>query len=251
MLGIEIFNDLGLNFLSRWAHVLSGITWIGLLYYFNFVQVPAFAQFEAGTRNEAIDKLASRALWWFRWAALATFGFGLLIGLIPENNQVGDGIFLIKGYFKSPAGIAIAAGMLLGITMFLNVWGVIWRYQKVVIANARNVAAGGEADPAAADAGRRALLASRQNVVFSLPMLFLMVGAAHFFDEAGYDTKSDRAIFWAITAVIWAVLEANCLGLLGGRAQNATNWIYENHKRALATGAVLVVVWYALFELIF
>jgi hypothetical protein len=59
----------GLEFLMRWAHVLAGITWIGLLYYFNFVQVPAFAELDAGARNQAVDKLASRALWWFRWAA--------------------------------------------------------------------------------------------------------------------------------------------------------------------------------------
>jgi uncharacterized membrane protein len=252
MLGLEIFNDPGLNFLTRWAHVLSGITWIGLLYYFNFVQVPAFAKFEAATRNEAIDKLASRALWWFRWAAAATFGFGLLLGLVPEASG-GDGIFTTSGYFKTPPGIAIAAGMLLGITMFLNVWGVIWRNQKKVIANARNVIAGGQADPAAADAGRRAALASRQNTIFSFPMLFFMVGAAHFFNPSIYNTASgsDRAIFWVVTVVVWALFEANCLGLLGGFGQNVTNWIYEDHKRAIGVGLVLVVFWYALFEAIF
>ncbi len=78
--------------------------------------------------------------------------------------------------------------MLLGITMFLNVWGVIWRNQKVVIANARNVLAGGEADPNAAAAGRKAALASRQNTIFSFTMLFFMIGAAHFFVGGGYDT---------------------------------------------------------------
>src|SRR5262249_42901846 len=60
----------GWEFLFRWAHVLAGITWIGLLYYFNFVQVPSFAELDAGARNQAVDKLASRALWWFRWAAV-------------------------------------------------------------------------------------------------------------------------------------------------------------------------------------
>ncbi len=82
-LALDIFDNFGLNFLVRYAHVLAGITWIGLLYYFNFVQVPAFAALDAGARNQAVDKLASRALWWFRWAAVATFLFGLLIGLIP------------------------------------------------------------------------------------------------------------------------------------------------------------------------
>ena len=104
VLGLDIFEEFGLNFLCRWAHVLVGITWIGLLYYFNFVQVPAFAELEPGARNQAIDKLASRALWWFRWAAAATLAFGiLLIGLIPTTDG-GDGAFLTDDYLKSRAG---------------------------------------------------------------------------------------------------------------------------------------------------
>ncbi len=249
MLGIEIFDDLGSNFIARWAHVLSGITWIGLLYYFNFVQVPAFAAFDAGARNEAIDKLASRALWWFRWAAAATFLFGLLLGLIPVSGE-GDGNFMVEGYFKSGSGIAIATGMLLGITMFLNVWLVIWPNQKKVIANARSVAAGGQADPAAADAGRKSGLASRQNTIFSFPMLLFMVGAAHFFGGS-FDTGDDRAIYWIVTLVLFAVLELSALGIIGGRGQNITNWIYEDHKRAIGAGLVLTVIWYALWEIVF
>ena len=249
-LALDIFENYGLNFLARWAHVLAGITWIGLLYYFNFVQVPAFAALDAGARNQAVDKLASRALWWFRWAAAATFLFGLLIGFIPLSSG-GDGTFLTEGYFKTAPGLAIATGMLLGITMFLNVWGVIWRNQKVVIANARNVLAGGEADPNAAAAGRKAALASRQNTIFSFAMLFFMIGAAHFFAGGGFDTAENRGIYWAITGVIWLALELNCLGVIGGTAQNATNWIYEDHKRAIGAGLVLVVVWYALWEIVF
>jgi uncharacterized membrane protein len=249
-LALEIFDNYGLNFLVRWAHVLAGITWIGLLYYFNFVQVPAFAALDAGARNQVVDKLASRALWWFRWAALATFLFGLLIGLIPLSSE-GDGIFLTDGFFKTGEGVAIATGMLLGITMFLNVWGVIWPKQKVVIANARNVLAGGEADPNAAAAGRKALLASRMNTIFSFTMLFFMIGAVHFLDRGGFDTSSDRGIYWAITGILWLVLEASCLGWIGGTGQNLTNWMYEDHKRAIGVGLVLVVVWYALWEIIF
>jgi uncharacterized membrane protein len=250
VLALDIFDNYGLNFLSRYAHVLAGITWIGLLYYFNFVQVPAFAALDAGARNQAVDKLASRALWWFRWAAAATFLFGLLIGLIPISSD-GDGAFLTDGYFKSAPGISISTGMLLGITMFLNVWGVIWRNQKKVIANTRNVLAGGEADPTAADAGRAALLASRMNVIFSLPMLVFMVGTSHFFGTGGYTTQDNRAVYWIITAVLWGVLELNCLGIIGGKGQNVTNWIYEDHKRAIAAGVVLAVVWYALWEILF
>jgi uncharacterized membrane protein len=109
-------------------------------------------------------------------------------------------------YFKSPPGMAIAVGILLALTMFVNVWGVIWRNQKTVIANARNVQAGGEADPAAAEAGRRALLASRQNTIFSLPMLVFMVGTSHFPYDVPVATGSHRAIYWLITIVILAAL---------------------------------------------
>ena len=250
-LAVNIFNrEPGLEFLARWAHVLVGILWIGLLYYFNFVQVPAFAEMDAGARNNAIDKLASRALWWFRWAAAATFGFGVVLLLvIPGSN--GNSELFSSLYWKSPQGLSIATGILLGVTMFLNVWLVIWPAQKKVIANARNVQAGGEADPDAAAAGRRGALASRMNTIFSFPMLFFMVGAAHFFNVS-FITTSDRGIYWGITLVVWAVLELNALGIIGGRAAgNVTNWIYETHIRAISSGLVLVVVWYALWEIIF
>lgn len=244
----------GLEFLFRWAHVVVGIVWIGLLYYFNFVQVPAFAELDAGARNQAIDKLASRALWWFRWAAAATLGFGILI-LLAQKQSDGTGSLLFEGdYWKTAPGVSIATGILLGVTMFANVWLVIWPNQKQVIANARNVLAGGQADPAAAAAGRRAALASRQNAIFSFTMLMFMVGTSHFFGsspEFNVADGGDRALYWIITLVIWLALELNCLGIIGGTAQDVTNWIYEDHKRAIGTGLVLVVVWYLLWVLIF
>ncbi|MEX0664545.1 MAG: urate hydroxylase PuuD [Acidimicrobiia bacterium] len=241
---IQIFEKFGVDFLLRWGHVLVGIAWIGLLYYFNFVQVPAFAELEAGTRNSALDKLASRALWWFRWTAVATLVFGLLLAIHQEFD--GDPQLFSTDYLKTASGLSITTGMLLGITMFLNVWLVIWPNQKKVIANARNVIGGGQADPGAADAGRKALLASRQNAVFSFAMLLFMVGTAHFFGS--FDTSSDRGIYWAITLVLWAGLEANCLF---NRGQNIGTWMYENHKRAIGAALVLSVVWYALWEIVF
>jgi len=247
VLGLDIFENNGLTFIARWVHVLAGITWIGLLYYFNFVQVPAFAELDPGARNSAVDKLASRALWWFRWAAAATLLFGLLIYAVQDT---GDGRLLWEmDYYKSAPGLSIITGMLLGLTMFLNVWLVIWPAQKKVIANARNVLAGGEADATVPDVARKSALASRQNTIFSFPMLLFMLGTGHFFGS--YDTSSDRGIYWAITLVLWLVLELNCLGLLGGRGQNITNWIYEKHTNAIATGVVLTVVWYALWEILF
>src|SRR6185295_1151190 len=118
----------GLAFTSRWLHILVGITWIGLLYYFNLVQVPAFAAMSAGSRTEAIEILAKRALWWFRWAAVATVLTGLMI------------MGFTKDYFdnfgKSPNGLSISTGVLIALIMFVNVWGIIWRNQKIVIASA-------------------------------------------------------------------------------------------------------------------
>ncbi len=249
-LAVDIFNrNPGLQFLARWAHVVVGIVWIGILYYFNFVQTPAFAEMEPGARNSAIDKIASRALWWFRWAAAGTLLTGILI-LLAEVDAKGNANLFSSDYAKSAEGIAIYTGILLAVTMFLNVWLVIWPNQKKVIANARNVQSGGQADPAAADAGRRAALASRQNTIFSIPMLLFMVGTANFF--GAYSTSSGRGGYWAVTGVLWLVLELNCLGILGGRAAgNVTNWIYENHWRAIAVGVVLAAVWYALWEIFF
>ena len=240
---LDIFSKDGFAFLSRWSHVVVGITWIGLLYYFNFVQVPAFAEMEGAARNNAIDKIASRALWWFRWAAVATVVSGLLI--LGFQDQLDD-----MSYFKSAPGMAIATGILLALTMFVNVWGIIWRNQKIVIANARNVQAGGEADPAAAGAGRKALLASRMNTIFSLPMLVFMVGTQHFpYDKVSFEPSgSKRAIYWLIMLVVWIAFELNALGKIGGTAPGGTNIVYDTHKNAIITGgcyALLVLIVYA------
>ncbi|MFN8037440.1 MAG: urate hydroxylase PuuD [Acidimicrobiia bacterium] len=240
---LDIFSKAGFAYLSRWLHVVVGITWIGLLYYFNFVQVPAFAEMEAAARNNAIDKLASRALWWFRWAAAATFATGVLILYFQKNLDDMD-------YFKTGPGIAITTGMLLAITMFFNVWLVIWPNQKVVIANARNVQAGGEADSTAAGKGRKALLASRMNAIFSLPMLVFMVGTSHFpISSSGVDVDK-RWLYWIIVIVIWAVLEANALGYIGGTAPGSTNAMYDTHQNALIAGFVLAGIFVLLYSFV-
>jgi uncharacterized membrane protein len=251
MLGaaIDIFSRGGYAYLSRWLHVVVGITWIGLLYYFNFVQVPAFAEMEAAARNNAIDKLASRALWWFRWAAVATVVTGLLI-LGFQQTATGKSQLTNMDYFKGMQGISIATGILLALTMFVNVWGIIWRNQKVVIANARNVQAGGEADPAAAPAGRLALMASRQNAIFSLPMLIFMVGTAHFPYQQAVASGGKRATYWIITLVIWALFEANALGWIGGTKPGGANAIYDTHKNALITGFVYAAVMLGVYALV-
>ena len=249
---MEIFNtDTGLPVLLRSAHVLAGVAWIGLLYYFNLVQVPAFAAYgdEGKARNISLDKLARRALWWFRWAAVVTLVLGLLI--------IGGTKDYMQDFMNSAGGdighdATIFVGMLLGITMAANVWMVIWKNQKVVLANAANVLAGGEADPAAAGAGRRALLASRQNFIFSFSMLWFMIASGHLYAAGVFNAESGKAWTFVIVAVvIGAILQLNALGKLGGTA--ATNkllWPYESHKNALITGGVLFVVLYILSEIL-
>jgi uncharacterized membrane protein len=247
---VELFSgDYFLNFFMRYLHTLVGIAWIGLLYYFNLVQVPALASYgdKAEARNITLDKLARRALWWFRWAAIMTLGTGILITGQPDYWQN----FFNNG---STAGIghdaAISVGMIYAITMAANVWMIIWKNQHVVLANAVNVLNGGQPDPNAAAAGRRALLASRQNMIFSVSMLWFMVGSAHFYSGAYSGATPSSATQYVIVAVvIGAVLQLNALGKLGGTA--ATNkllWPYESHKNALITSGVLWLVLWLLSE---
>ena len=191
-------SDYLLGFGFRWLHVLVGIAWIGLLYYFNLVQVPGLAAYgdEGKARNITIDKIARRALWWFRWAAIATLATGLLI--TGQENYWQN--FMNGSASGNGHDVAISVGMVLGILMAANVWMIIWKNQRVVLANAANVLGGGEADPNAATAGRKALLASRQNMIFSVSMLWFMVGAAHFYSGAFPDaTQSDVRTYFIIS----------------------------------------------------
>src|SRR3954463_8896440 len=127
-MNFAILSAEGINFVLRWLHIIFGVTWIGLLYYFNFVQGPFFAETDAATKSNAIQKLVPRALWWFRWAALFTFLTGAIY-LMGRGHRDGFGIFATSW------GVAILTGASLGTIMFLNVWLIIWPNQKVVIAS--------------------------------------------------------------------------------------------------------------------
>jgi len=202
------------DFFARWSHILFGITWIGLLYYFNFVQTEYFKEAEDSARVDAFSKLVPRALWYFRWAALLTFLTGLVM----------------LGYRGSASTADIIIGSVLGTLMLLNVWGIIWRNQKIVIASNQAVAAGGEADPAAAEAAPKAALASRTNTLFSIPMLWFMVASAHM--PSGSIMANTQAI--VICCVIIALLEANAIW---GKQYTMTTV-----KGVIASGLVLTVV---------
>ena len=240
---MEIFNDFfepgaAWEVLSRAGHVLSGITWIGLLYYFNFVQTPAFAQLSDGARGEALRKITFRALWWFRWGALLTFLWGLSIIAVQGDET--------EKYFSGVGGTAILTGMLFGITMFLNVWGIIWRHQKVIIGSAETVAAGGEADPRAATLAKPAARASRANTFMSIPMLWFMVFAAHgdaFFGVGGELTDSTVA-YWVLVLVIWAFIEASALGLIGGFDSPFNKLAFDTHRNTIIGGFIALGVIY-------
>jgi uncharacterized membrane protein len=148
-------------FVFRWLHVMSGVMWIGLLWYFNFVQTPSMPKIP-DEQKPAIGKvIAPAALFWFRWAAMATIVTGLILG--GMNGYLVQALTLTKGVH------AIGIGMWLGAIMWFNVWFIIWPNQKkalgIVQVSAEEKAA----------AAKRAGMASRINTMLSIPMLFCMV----------------------------------------------------------------------------
>jgi uncharacterized membrane protein len=157
--------------LLRWAHVISGVCWIGLLYFFNFVNVPFQGKMDGPTKKAVNPELLPRALWWFRWAAMATMIFGLVLFWYVYMRQEG----VMRDAQKKITGRAlyIMIGMTLGLIMWFNVWFVIWPTQKKII---KAVKAG---TPPDAKWGPRALLFSRTNTYLSGPMLLLMLTAPH------------------------------------------------------------------------
>jgi len=219
--------------LLRWLHFLFGITWIGLLYYFNLVQTPFFGETEPAVRSGAIQKLVPRALWWFRWAAMGTVIFGLLYLLMWWGMEL--------GFLMTPWTVAIFTGGLLGIIMWANVWFVIWPKQKIVIGNAAAMAGGAPANPTAAPAGRRAALASRTNTLFSIPMLFFMGAASHYalFNKA---TSGGIAGWLVISLIVIFAVEANALIGSQGATKKPLDTIGGTITAGVILWAVLVVV---------
>ena len=241
---MEIFSKVGGTVLSRWGHVLAGITWIGLLYYFNFVQVPSFAELEAGSRTDVVRKLVPRALWWFRWSAVLTVLTGVFILGFQDQYR--------GSYFKTAPGTSILTGILMALVMFTNVWMFIWPNQRIVIASAEAVASGGQADPEAVAAARRGLLASRTNTLLSIPMLFFMVATSHFFGATNHYAPAGGklALYWLITIVVVGAIEANALGAIGGMGPGPTRKPLEDHHKTIAAGFVLWAVFYLLWEIL-
>ena len=158
-------SSIELPFVFRWIHVMVGIMWIGLLWYFNFVQIPSMSKIP-DEQKPAIGKvIAPAALFWFRWAALFTVVSGLILSVL---NGYAHQAFTLQAPYR-----AIGLGMWIALVMALNVWFIIWPNQKralgIVVV---------EADVKAKSA-RIAMLTSRLNTMLSRPMLFLMVAQSH------------------------------------------------------------------------
>jgi uncharacterized membrane protein len=169
----NLFNELQL---ARWLHILSGVMWIGLLYYFNVVQIPGLAVAGAdkgGPGGAGIAKyIAPVALWWFRWAALATWFTGAWY--LGRGKQFAGAFTLgLTGDGVNSYQLVIGIGAWLGTIMLLNVWGVIWPNQKKILGIKPAT------DEEKAKARRVAMLASRTNFVLSIPMLMCMAAAGH------------------------------------------------------------------------
>jgi uncharacterized membrane protein len=151
----------------RWLHVLFGIMWIGLLYYFNFVQIRKMPEIPAELKPGVSKYIAPEALFWFRWAALFTWVMGLLLAFDRGYLLQAVTLGATEG-FRNPGHSFIGLGMWLATIMFINVWAFIWPAQKIALG-----LVDAEADAKAA-AARKAMLFSRINTLLSIPMLVTM-----------------------------------------------------------------------------
>jgi uncharacterized membrane protein len=214
-----------LSYLVRWIHVFAGVTWIGILYYFNFVQTEFFKETDAGTKSSVISKLVPRALWWFRYGALLTFISGLALA----------------GFLASAINFYIMIGILMGTLMFLNVWLIIWPAQQIVIASTDAVIAGGEADPAAAGALAKAGLASRTNTLFSLPMLFFMGASSHLDGAGRLPMSMDDGVSTLAQVLCIVIILGLQVNAIKGKQGPMTSIVGVIHC-GIALGAVLLLI---------
>jgi uncharacterized membrane protein len=238
---MALFSGEGWLFLLRWFHFLAGITWIGMLYYFNFVQTPFFATAEAPVRSGMIvGGLVSRALWWFRWGAMFTFITGWLI-IFHRMGALG-----VRGFFDTSYGWAIFFGAILGTVMWFNVWFIIWPAQQLVIASATQVSKGGQAIPEAAPRGQRGGFASRTNTLLSIPMLFFMGAASHF---NAFQSMPRSSKIGALILLVVAVILAEANALIGTTGPGKK--MLSTLKGTFWAGFILTLVLYVILQLLF
>ena len=204
--------------LVRWAHLLFGITWIGMLYYFNFVQGGYFKQASPEGLADAKAKLAPSALWWFRWGAMFTFITGvILLEAVGRLHQWND---------------FIAVGALMGTLMFLNVWLIIWPNQKIAL---------GMKEGDGPTAAGKALLASRTNTLFSAPMAFGMIASPHWLSQSYGDPTGGGGIdLWIMIAIV-ALLEINAIVGKQGPLTSVKGVI---HCSLALTGVMIAILYF-------
>jgi uncharacterized membrane protein len=235
-------------FLLRWFHFLAGITWIGMLYYFNFVQVPFFAGAEAPVRTGMIaGGLVARALWWFRWGAMLTFITGWLY-LLHRMMQLGG----VQSFFNGSYGWAIFIGGIIGSLMWFNVWFIIWPAQQVVMASTARVKEGGQAIPEAAARGARGGVASRTNTMLSIPMLFFMGTASHFQTLFTPGARPSKITMMIVFLIILAIVEGNAVvGPATPDKASAGKKVLATVKGTLWTGFILTAIFVIALKIIF
>ncbi len=230
----SLFNLDGLLFLLRWGHFIFGIAWIGILWYYNFMQGGFMAEADAAVKTAVNQKLAPRTLWYFRWGAMGTFLTGWIMILIRFAQAGAEGGMLMN----SKWGVTILTGALMGSLMWFNVWFVIWPRQKQIIA-----AAGGAQVENVPVLARRAFIASRTNTVLSIPLLFFMAAASHL----SMDVNPAKAGTWfGLIAALLILLEINALKGDKGPAVKAI----EKVKGVIHCGLALSVILYVLAEVI-
>lgn len=197
----SLFDTTGLHFLFRWLHTFAGIVWIGHLYYLNFCQGGFMNEIDAPMKSAMQRKMFPKVLWWFRYGALWTFVFGVILLAIRGHEQ--REALMMTSYW-----VNILTGAAMATIMAANVWFVIWPAQKLVIQSAEQVAGGGQAIAEAAARAARATVASRTNVLLSVPMLFFMGAASHWAYGGG---ALDTTTYWIVAMLLLVGIEINAL----------------------------------------
>jgi uncharacterized membrane protein len=227
-MNFALFTYGGGLFLLRWLHFLGGITWIGMLYYMNFTQGLFMAETDGPTKSQVTTKLLPRVLWYFRWGAMLTFLSGwAYLGM----NHIA---------YHSSYGVSILTGMTLGSLMWANVWFIIWPAQQLNMKSAGQVAGGGQAIPEVPARVARATVASRTNVLFSIPLLFFMGAASHLGIQVSPD--ANLCILAAVLGVVILALELNAI--------KGKNGPMTTVKGVIHCGIGLTVVLYVIVELL-
>ncbi len=220
----------GWEFIFRYIHFLAGVCWIGVLWYFNFIQTPFFASDLGGEAKSAMTRgLVPNALWWFRWGAMFTFLSGWTLIAMYMGM---DGIKLSDGLMTR-----ILTGGVMGTIMWYNVWFIIWPAQRdYAIQSALNVAEGKDPVPGTPEKGALAGRASRTNTLFSIPMLFFM-GSARHLDT--FNNGDNDAVYWAFALAVILLVELNAVVGTGARQKYLSSVSGTIH-----TGLLVLVVLY-------